>query len=604
MIAGLNIQTGGRLDLDGYDIGFTSPAAVSNHGTIRLNGTEALTNVNNLDTDSGTVEYMGDGDGAADTFALRDFGSTDYYNLTIAATDGTLDWFNGQTLTIAHDFTISAGNLTHADNSTVETYKLNVTVGNDLVIAPGGTINVDGKGYQGGAMTHSGNGPGAPGSSEGSSSGGGGYGGEGGSGVWGANGKTYGSIDNPTNLGSSGASAWGRGGAGGGAVILTVSGTTTVNGAITAKGSTGQSYAGAGSGGTVNLTTGTLEGTGTISVQGGFSMGQYGGGGGGGGRMAVKLTSSSSFGDVNLNASGDGFWDGWDYHEGDGSRGGASGTIYRQTQNQADGTGELIVPTSYYYLDDDTGYLLCSPTVVEGTTEYPTEAATRLSQAEAVSYSFSSITVKTRGNLQVDSDDTLSIGGAGATLTVESGATLTNDGALDLGGSIFAVDGTVNFDAAGNRVTYTGQSDDQDVQVIAATYDSLVLDNLGSLFVAQGAITIQDSLDIVHGSFDINGYDLTTSGATFSNDDTLILQGGETITGLSMDTDSGTVVYSGTGSYASLAAGSTTTTSALREQAAGHWPMTWTWTGTWRSRPARWMPTPTRRRTSPLAATG
>ena len=47
-------------------------------------------------------------------------------------------------LTVVEDVVIlSHGTLKHADNSTAETYKLNVSVGDDMVIASGGSINVN-----------------------------------------------------------------------------------------------------------------------------------------------------------------------------------------------------------------------------------------------------------------------------------------------------------------------------------------------------------------------------------------------------------------------------------------------------------------------------
>src|SRR3989338_872232 len=68
--------------------------------------------------------------------------------------------------------------------------------------------------------------------------------------------------------------------------------------------------------------------------------------------------------------------------------------------------------------------------------------------------------------------------------------------------------------------------------------------------------TIGGKLTITAGTFDINGNNLTVT-STFSNDGTLLLQGGETTVSLTMDTNSGTIKYNGTGTYTSLKLGNT-----------------------------------------------
>jgi hypothetical protein len=61
---------------------FSLSGTFSNSGTLRLNAEEFLSFTN--DTDSGTIEYVGDGDAASDTFPIRDL---TYYNLEINTTD-------------------------------------------------------------------------------------------------------------------------------------------------------------------------------------------------------------------------------------------------------------------------------------------------------------------------------------------------------------------------------------------------------------------------------------------------------------------------------------------------------------------------------------
>ncbi|MBU1852305.1 MAG: DUF2341 domain-containing protein, partial [Candidatus Omnitrophica bacterium] len=66
---------------------------------------------------------------------------------------------------------------------------------------------------------------------------------------------------------------------------------------------------------------------------------------------------------------------------------------------------------------------------------------------------------------------------------------------------------------------------------------------------------VNTALTITAGTLDLNGQTLDLTGATFSNLGTLKLIGSETLTNFTNDSDSGTVEYYGTGTYATLAAG-------------------------------------------------
>lgn len=108
----------------------------------------------------------------------------------------------------------------------------------------------------------------------------------------GVNGVTYGSILNPLSYGSSG-----HGDndyyAGGGVISLTVNGTLTLDGDISADGygyNSTDSCFGASSGGSVNLIAGALAGTGTVSADGGSAADC---GSGAGGRIRCKIRSGS-----------------------------------------------------------------------------------------------------------------------------------------------------------------------------------------------------------------------------------------------------------------------------------------------------------------------
>ena len=210
-----------------------------------------------------------------------------------------------------------SGILQHADNSTTEANKIVLDIANDCTIAAGGKINATGRGYE------NNQGPGRP---LGGSYVGGSHGGLGGLAYGGADeaGLPYGSVIAPTNLGSGGVSD--ASAEGGGAVRLDVGGSCTVNGTINADGLGGSVAAGAG--GSVYITAGTFGGSGAISVDG-----PYGGhgdtGGGGGGRIAVVLTSGSTFGSVTMTAKG--------FQNGN-SGYASAGTIFTKTASQNYGT--------------------------------------------------------------------------------------------------------------------------------------------------------------------------------------------------------------------------------------------------------------------------
>lgn len=214
---------------------------------------------------------------------------------------------------------LTNGVLTHSANAGAESYKVILSIASNLTIDAGGAINADGVGYSNGY------GPGAAGNAAAS------YGGVGyvqaGSATVAK--PTYGSITAPTNCGSGGKSGGGL--FGGGAILLSVGGTATVNGAISAGGSTNGTQTG-GSGGSVFLTTGALTGTGVIRANGGGVVNQ---GGGGGGRVAVILTNSTSFGAVAMQAYGG--------NNGGVGLAGAAGTVYLEHTGNTPGNGVLLV---------------------------------------------------------------------------------------------------------------------------------------------------------------------------------------------------------------------------------------------------------------------
>ena len=81
--------TTGILSQGGFTLAVTG--TFSNDSTLRRFQNETLTVT--MDINSGTIEYVGDGDGSAETVTLADLGTTDYYNLKINDTNVTKDIF-------------------------------------------------------------------------------------------------------------------------------------------------------------------------------------------------------------------------------------------------------------------------------------------------------------------------------------------------------------------------------------------------------------------------------------------------------------------------------------------------------------------------------
>jgi hypothetical protein len=132
----VTIGAGAIFELNGFNLRFSS--TFSNNGTLRLigtetvttNGTTAITN----DINSGTWEYTGDGDSAADTITIKDFGGTDYYNLTIASNDGaSLETYSsGAAKVIAGAFTLDEGTFNANATTVAVTGTTTILFGNYL----------------------------------------------------------------------------------------------------------------------------------------------------------------------------------------------------------------------------------------------------------------------------------------------------------------------------------------------------------------------------------------------------------------------------------------------------------------------------------------
>ncbi len=315
--------------------------------------------------------------------------------------------------------------VTHVLNADHSKY-VNLIVGGNLTIDAGGKINVD---------QLASNATGASARYYGAN-----HGGQGG---YNTAENTYGSITHPTTLGSYGE---GTTKPGGGVVILAVAGHTTHNGLITAAGQDLGGNVGVPSGGSINITTAFLSGSGTNTVRGG--NGTSGNApGGGGGRLAVKLTASDSFGDVTMTARGGSSERGEIYR-------GAAGTIYLETASHAAqglGHGTLII-------DNGTVY---SPRFT-------------LLNSSVTGKEVGDIIVRNYGLLQLTTDATLAMRGA-----------LTNDSQTNTFGGTIRVEGT-------GTSTFTGLSRTNVFRNLTCTNANKQLTfQAGSLVDVTGVLTLQ-----------------------------------------------------------------------------------------------------------------
>ena len=199
------------------------------------------------------------------------------FDLTVRG--GAVAYPSSAYLILSNLFINAGGSLTCTESQT----NLDVSVLRNAVIDAGGVVAVDGNGFAAGT------GPGA-GLTKNSIGSGAGYGGNGGASSVLPGGTNYGSMQQPVDRGSGGGLGYGPatgGSEGGGVIRLTVGGTLTLNGSLSAEGKAGlQDNAGGGSGGSVWLTVGSLAGGGAIMADGGAGE-LYLGGGGGGGRIAI-----------------------------------------------------------------------------------------------------------------------------------------------------------------------------------------------------------------------------------------------------------------------------------------------------------------------------
>lgn len=245
---------------------------------------------------------------------------------------------------ISGDVQVASGQMTYTSHSkmlnpyklTAITNRMDLIVEGDMTIDDGAAITADGIGF----LANSG--PGKPcysGRVGGTHAGQGAF--ENNT-KWndGEHAPCYGSVRYPVTLGSGGDSMQ----SGGGAIKITIEGSLTVNGSISATG--GQTAASnengsrSGAGGSVWITAGSLAGSGTISANGGYTY-HYADSCSGGGRVAVTLTEAAATFDDFFASGGIISAYGGKSRRNDTYAG--AGTVYLRTGAQGDREGTLII---------------------------------------------------------------------------------------------------------------------------------------------------------------------------------------------------------------------------------------------------------------------
>jgi len=292
--------------LSGGTLGNTATIDVTATGGLTLNSGGIVNTTITTLTSAGTLTFE-----EGSTFTISD----------ITTTGGTItlnSYTTASAMSITGSLTIGGTtDLIHGDNSDSQTHIINVSAASMDI---DGSIDVDGLGYEGGAVQANGEGPigGGYGVYVGANAGGSGgaHEGNGGNDETGTaiGGTAYCDETDPDTIGAGGGGSYfagGIGGNGGGLIILNASGTVDVDGAtITADGTDGvvatARSGGGGGGGGVKIAANTISGDpASFTVTGGNSLDAgdiYDGGGGGGGCIYLEYRAANSIdaGDVDV----------------------------------------------------------------------------------------------------------------------------------------------------------------------------------------------------------------------------------------------------------------------------------------------------------------
>lgn len=280
-----------------------------------------------------------------------DENNTQFDGKTIIIKEGTV------TINGTHNFknvlVVENGRITHSSATTSKTYSMNLNVEGKLIVSCSAKISADGKGYlgagKGGNDTYRGRTLGntiVGGSNSGSGGSYGGYGGK-----YYTNepvNEIYGSIYEPSDLGSGGGGWGGYAGGNGGGIIRITAKEIVLDGVISANGEDGN---GGGSGGSILIKVLTLKGSGKIEADGG-----KGNGAGGGGRVAVYYEDAVGFDLSKITAYG-----GISGNGSDAKKNGGAGTIFLKPSSQP--YGNLIIDNRN---TSTSGYSTTLPSVGQG----------------------------------------------------------------------------------------------------------------------------------------------------------------------------------------------------------------------------------------------
>jgi hypothetical protein len=254
-------------------------------------------------------------DNATITNSAIDMGNSHDWTVNVQGTythtGGTL---NAQMITINGAVDLTFDGNTHLSGQSIE------IAAASLAVTSGTILSTDGRGHA------SETGPGAGTGSPYTAGGGGGHGGSGGNGGGGpAGGQANDPALMPNDSGSGGGNGRNTtGGAGGGRILVTTSGTVTLDGMLSASGNAAGNHnnggtGGGGAGGTIRIKANTFAGSGLLKANGAAGgtdtasyYQNYGNGGGGGGGRIVVFMGSETFtatGDVRVEggAGGTGF---------------------------------------------------------------------------------------------------------------------------------------------------------------------------------------------------------------------------------------------------------------------------------------------------------
>ena len=395
-------------------------------------------------------------------------------NYTSTVTFRTVYNPNGFTvLRVLGDVTLASGTWKHLANATTyRQYRLYASVGGNMVIGTNATIDVTALGYS--YQYRVGTGTFVDQSACGAT-----YGGyaKWNSGTPSANGnEPYGSITAPEDPGS-GARNGSKYNNGGGVVRLDVAGALALNGTILSNGNEDKYYTG--SGGSVYIRAGTISGSGTISSNGRITMGAFPAGSGG--RIAIILTAQgadfSAFDPVRQCTA-------ISITTGDGTYGGAPGTIYAETPADVPGRGWLI------FKDNGNNH----------SSSYCNANPFKPGVASVSATDYARITVTNNAKIYLAAGNTLDLRG----LTFETPGT---SGVCINGGTLIpAAGGNINYDV----VSYSGLGNLDSPSVTFGTGASLAIATAyatytGDMTIGAGVTATVGTSLTVDGDLVLNG---------------------------------------------------------------------------------------------------